>query len=548
MSTIKPTTSPLSKLSSHSSTSVAVVHGAPTALKSLSVGQLLEATVTSQTAKNTFQIKTPVGKFFLQSTLSLPKGGALVMQLVSQSPFIQFQINSLNGTNPTLKTKIQGNVTASTNHAQGSPTPKLAVGNVLLATLMSPSVEAPSTVGQAPISKLTSPIGANRETIIRNGFPLHKSDTSRAIRMKSLITTGAKAATIMKNATEDQNLRRPIIASASATKPLGHLQVGSQVGVKVTSIQRLNLAAANTIPATPSSKTTKIKPTLSAGFNLRGAVTGCTPSGHPIVQTKLGAFVLATQTSVPRGTTIYLEVVTSPTVPVSEAQATQAPHESLFRSRSWPALEHAFQALEEVRPGRSQKLINSIIPRPGASLTSSMIFFLSALKGGDLNSWMGERVLRLIDRNQPNVSSRIREDFTTLSRIVEEPAPSDWRVALIPINNGDEIQQIRLLLRQNEKETDEDTTSNTRFVIDVKLSRFGRFQMDGLVREKGKSLDLILRSDTHFADTIKNDIRTIFREASDLSGLKGGVNFQAAPADFINISDPLIVQDVGLVV
>ena len=164
-------------------------------------------------------------------------------------------------------------------------------------------------------------------------------------------------------------------------------------------------------------------------------------------------------------------------------------------------------SLEEVRPGRSQKLIISIIPRPGASLTSSMIFFLSALKGGDLHSWIGEKALRLIERNQPNISSRIREDFTTLSRIIEEPAPSDWRVALIPINNGDEIQQIRLLLRQNEKETNEDTTSNTRFVIDVKLSRFGRLQMDGLVREKGKSLDLIIRSDTHLADTIKNDIR-----------------------------------------
>ncbi len=546
MSTIKPTAPLLSKPGSHSSTSVAVVQGAPTILKGLSIGQLLEATITSQTAKNTFQIQTPAGKFFLQSNLSLPKGGALVMQLVSQSPFIQFQINSLNGTNPSLKTKIQGNMTTSTNHAQGSPATKLAIGNVLQATLMSPSLESPSTVRQAPIGKLRSSIGAKMETIKEKGVPLQKSRFSRAISTKSLITTAAKASAIMKNATGDQNLRRPIIASASATKALGHLQVGSQVGVKVTGIQRLNLAAASTTPTTLSSKTTK--PTLSAGANLGGAVTGSTPSGHPIVQTKLGAFVLATQTSVPRGTTISLEVVTAPSVPVKETQAAPAPHESLFRSRNWPALEHAFQALEEVRPGKSQKLINSIIPRPGASLTSSMIFFLSALKGGDLQSWIGEKVLRLIERNQPNVSSRIREDFTTLSRIVEEPAPSDWRVALIPINNGDEIQQIRLLLRQNEKDTDEDTTSNTRFVIDVKLSLFGRLQMDGLVGEKGTSLDLIIRSDTHLADAIKNDIRTIFRETADLSGLKGSVNFQAAPADFINISDPVIVQDIGLVV
>jgi hypothetical protein len=350
----------------------------------------------------------------------------------------------------------------------------------------------------------------------------------------------------MKNVTEDQSLRGPKVASTSATKALGHLQVGSQLGVKVTGIQLPNLAAATTTPASLNSKTNK--PILSAGANLKGAVTGSTPSGHPIIQTKLGVFVLATHTSVPRGTTISLDVVTAPKVPVRETQTTSTLNESLFRSRKWPALEQALQALEEVRPGRSQKLIDSIIPRPGASLTSSMILFLSALKSGDLQSWIGEKVLRLIERNQPNLSSRIREDFTNLSRIVEEPAPGDWRVALIPINSGDEIQQIRLLLRQNEEETDEENSSDTRFVIDIRLSQFGRLQMDGLVRNKGKSLDLIIRSDTHLADSIKNDIRTIFRESADLSSLKGGINFQAAPADFINISDPSNVQDVGLIV
>jgi hypothetical protein len=546
MSTIRPTTTQ-SLLSTSSSTPVAVVQGAPGVLGSLSIGQLVEATVTSQTAKNTFQVQTPIGNFSLQSAISLPKGGALVMQLVSQTPFIQFHINSLNGANLSLKTKTQGNVTTSTNQAQGAPATKLAVGNLLLATFTSSLSKAPSTKGHAPTDKSTSPITTNIESIKGKGPPLHKSDFSRTTRMDSLISTATKASAIMRNIMGTQNLWSPIVASVSATKASGHLQVGSQVGVKVKGIQPPNPTTTITTPPSLNSKTSK--PILSEGANLRGTITGSTPSGHPIVQTRLGAFVLATQTSsVPRGTKISLEVVSAPSVPVIETQAVIAPHECLFRSRKWPALEQAFQSLDEVRPGRSQKLINSIIPRPGASLTSSMIFFLSALKGGDLHSWFGEKVLRLIERNQPNVSSRIREDFITLSRIVEEPTPGDWRVALIPINTGDEIQQIRLLLRQNEEETDEDNTSDTRFIIDVELSRFGRLQMDGLVRDKGKSLELIVRSNTHLADTIKNDIRTIFREAADLSSLKGGVNFQAAPADFINISNPANVQDVGLVV
>jgi hypothetical protein len=50
------------------------------------------------------------------------------------------------------------------------------------------------------------------------------------------------------------------------------------------------------------------------------------------------------------------------------------------------------------------------------------------------------------------------------------------------------------------------------------------------------------------ANTIQNDIRTIFLEAADLTGLKGGVNFQSAPADFVDIPDPSNDLNVGLMV
>jgi hypothetical protein len=335
-------------------------------------------------------------------------------------------------------------------------------------------------------------------------------------------------------------------ASVSPPKTPELLPIGSQIGVKVTAIQSPNPAAASTPLASLNSNTKEH--TLPTGSSLRGAVTGSTPSGHPIVQTRSGVFVLTTQTIFPPGTTITMDVVKAPLVQVNKAKGVPAMHESLFRSRKWPALEQAFQAIEEVSPGSAEKLTNSIVPRPGAALSSSVIYFLSALKGGDLRSWIGEKSLRLLERSRPNIVGRIREDFTTLSRIADEPASGDWRVALIPINTGAEIQQIRLLLRQNREEANEDATSGIRFIIDVNLSRFGRLQLDGLVRDKGKSLDLIVRSDVHLADTTQNDIRTIFLEAADLTGLKGGLNFQAAPADFIDIPDPSSDLDIGLMV
>jgi hypothetical protein len=133
--------------------------------------------------------------------------------------------------------------------------------------------------------------------------------------------------------------------------------------------------------------------------------------------------------------------------------------------------------------------------------------------------------------------------------MVDEPGPSDWRVGLVPINTGAGIEQIRLLIRQHAgEEGDDEVPADGRFIVDVELTSLGRLQLDGLVKNNGKSLELIIRSEKPLNDTMHNDIRTIFTEASVLTGLKGGVNFQAAPAHFIDIVDPSSDHALGLLV
>ncbi len=221
----------------------------------------------------------------------------------------------------------------------------------------------------------------------------------------------------------------------------------------------------------------------------------------------------------------------------------------MFASRKWPALEQVIQVLHEATPTTAQQLVNSFIPRPDAGLTSGLVFFLTALRGGDIRSLIGEAPMRLIESRRPNLAGRVSEDFSALARIADEPGSSDWRVALIPINTGAQIEQIRMLMRQHGSDEEEATdTADSRFVIDVELSTFGRLQLDGLVRNNGKSLDLIIRSEAPLSGTMHDDIRTIFLDAADLTGLTGSVNFQAAPPLFIDIADPSIDHDLGLVV
>jgi hypothetical protein len=561
MTTVTPPTAPQPPPSTASVAPVVVVQSPPAALARLAIGQLLEATVTTQTGKDTFQVQTPVGQLSVQSALALPKGSALVLQLQSQSPFFQFQVNSLNGNPPPHSLKkanaapfatgtAQQATGTTTNQGQSTAVPKLVPGSVLQATVMRPlsqTISAP-TNATAP---LTGPVTAAATNAVKGAVPGQAGTAQGLSKQATLPATAAgKPAAQAPSATHNNPAAVPSgakILSGASSKTPAYLPPGTQLSVKIINVQIPNPAAASTTPAAPAGP--GASPTLNAGTSLSGSVTGSTPSGHPIVQTRAGVFALTTQTVVPRGSVVTVEVVNAPSPPMAKPGAAPVLHESLFTSRKWPALENVVQVLHEANPATAQQLVNTILPRPGAGLTSGLIFFLTALRGGDLLSLIGEAPMRLIERSRPILAGRMTEDFTTLARIADEPGPGDWRVALIPINTGAEIEQIRLLMRQHGGEEGEDAgPADGRFVVDVELSSMGRLQLDGLVRNNGKSLDLIIRSEAPLSETIHNDIRTIFLDAADMTGLKGGVNFQSAPAHFIDIADPLGDHALGLVV
>ena len=114
--------------------------------------------------------------------------------------------------------------------------------------------------------------------------------------------------------------------------------------------------------------------------------------------------------------------------------------------------------------------------------------------------------------------------------------------------NGSEIEQIRLFMRRKRRD-DDDTGPETRFVIDVDLTRMGRIQMDGLIIEDKKRFDLIIRTENRLTSKIENDIRTIFINANEMTGTSGGLVYRAAPPDFIEISSDVADDDgLGLIV
>jgi len=278
-------------------------------------------------------------------------------------------------------------------------------------------------------------------------------------------------------------------------------------------------------------------------------------SGQPIVQTHWGSLVVATRTPLPPGSSITFEVLSqaAPTAQAGENAATHGFRPAAFANGQWPALAEAIRTLEEINPAAAQQLIHAVMPRPGAALAGNMLFFLVAVLGGNLRGWIGDGPARILQKTNLDLFERLQGDFSRIKGIAEETRPgSDWRTTYIPIMNGAEIEQIRLYMRPVRDENEEDENEGaqgTRFVIELDLSRLGRFQLDGLVHQKGKHMDLIVRTEQKLAQKMQTDIRDIFTNAIDVTGIKGGIVFQAAPPNFVEVAQIETANEkLGLIV
>lgn len=278
---------------------------------------------------------------------------------------------------------------------------------------------------------------------------------------------------------------------------------------------------------------------------MTGNVTGRTTGGQPIVQTPAATFALGSPgatADVGEGTkiTFRLDSQLSPVTAPGTALRVPGTTHDLINAKTWDGLGDALKALIGTDPGRLTHLAQTALPQPGGKMSAQMLFFLSALKGGDIKGLLGDSAMHVIDKERPGLLSRLSTDFQTMARLADEPQQGDWRLALIPLWTGEHLEQLRFFWRKNEAEEGEEAADDTRFVFDLDFSQLGHMQIDGLVKAKRKHLDLIIRTDQPLPPEMRAGIAEIFEDARDTIGLGGQVAFQAAPGNFVTVpsTDP----------
>ncbi|MDX9860951.1 MAG: hypothetical protein RBS99_08525, partial [Rhodospirillales bacterium] len=495
----------------------------PADLATLPPGTRFEGTVVAEGTTIAVRIETARGTLQIQTTLPLAEGARLNLVLQNLTAPPHFQITAVNGRVPPATLRAAPpEVLTNAGHGvpkSGAPSAQFAasiappavprglIGASLTAVMLRPSVLQAGSVG--PAAGPPSPIASTLDPAPSTG-----SATGLATRVPATTPGWGHA---------PANAASPAGGSLPGPPPL---VPGTLMAVRVVAFHP---PGAEGTPPLTLPPTTPALPAV--GLTMTALVTGHTPTGQAILHTPVGFLTTPTDTPLPRGATIVLEIETppSPPTPNRAEPVSPLPAPALFMTRAWPALSDAYQALQASHPDVAQDLISTVLPQANARMTADVLFFLAALRGGNLGDWLTPGATRLLRRERPELLTRLGEEFRSISTLAREPVAADWRIVLVPFFNGSEIDQLRLFLRPYGGDDEEDTApKGLRFILDVELSRLGRLQLDGLMRDDRKRFDLIVRSERPLASAMQNDIRSIFEEANATTGVSGGLSFQSA--------------------
>jgi hypothetical protein len=186
--------------------------------------------------------------------------------------------------------------------------------------------------------------------------------------------------------------------------------------------------------------------------------------------------------------------------------------------------------------------IETRMPQAGKELTTSLVFLLSALKGGDLRRWLGEQTMRQLQDKAPELLNRIGEAFTAArTGGFEAREPQGWNMYVIPFYQDGKVEPVYYYQKERGSDNDQNLQDQDHFLLDMKLSNLGHLQIDGLVKRQHKlTLDLIIRSEAPLPGGLPQNIRNLYLSAQEAAGFGGQITFRSGVDACVTIEPPTL--------
>lgn len=273
-------------------------------------------------------------------------------------------------------------------------------------------------------------------------------------------------------------------------------------------------------------------------------VESLTASGAPVIRTPDAHFVLRQSAALPVGAQIIMTLTPATAQDIMAALPPMGGTQGLrvfdpLFGGTWGALEDALLALSASSPAAAQNMLQTI-PAATARLAPTSLFFLAALRMGNIESWLGENALQALrSGGKRELAERLTQDFAKLASLSKTAIAGEWRAISMPLLQQDQhVHLIQFFLRQpppddtgEEGDTAGAREKTTRFILNLHLSRMGDMQLDGFVQKK--RFDLIMRAEESLPAAIRQEILQKFAAGLEHSGMEGSMRFQTRAEQWV---------------
>ncbi len=204
---------------------------------------------------------------------------------------------------------------------------------------------------------------------------------------------------------------------------------------------------------------------------------------------------------------------------------------------NFDTLQQTLNVLAEINPQIAQQITQTLIPQPNPQLAGPLLFFLSALKQGDVKSWLGKDATEILTKaGKIELLTKLMREIGSSVQTERDPAVGEWKSYPVPLHNNGQFQTITLHVHADGRGAGSDKTQpqnpdHVRFLIDVNMSRLGLIQLDGLVRPK--KLDMIIRSAAALPTGLPQDLRNSYLSGIEAMGFTGSLSFQTGKQNWL---------------
>lgn len=314
----------------------------------------------------------------------------------------------------------------------------------------------------------------------------------------------------------------------------------------------------NNIPLTASDN---VNATLQQGQVISHQTTH--GAKQPIIQTSNGQLLLLAKSDLEVGAKIQFQIVktarqTQQTIKADTTLQPQLPAQQNLEAAQntvqpatqKPQIWGNFEALQTTLETDFPTLLNSfqnLLPTPSSGqprqVSTMMFFFMNALQlNAGVAPWLGTPFMNALKAQQGNNSALNRlignldiDISNGSSRVRESVSGAEFQRFTLPIQTPDQqIQPIFLYLKpysEDQNQSDKESLKNTkkaeevRFLVDLKLSRLGAVQVDGLF--KSKNMHMILKLEKSLPQPKMIEMQERYETVLGSLGLEGGLRFQS---------------------